>query len=224
MNPLAKALLDVARGMTAARLSVGTAGNVSVRDDTSESGDFWVTPSGMVPERCEAADMTHVASDGTAHGRRAPSSEWRLHRDVYAARPEVGAILHAHAPFATALACHRSDVPAFHYMVARFGGDSVRCGSYATFGTQALSDATVKALENRSAALMANHGMIVLAPDLDTLLDRAIELEMLCEHYWRARSLGEPPHLDDAQMREALVQFRWYGRPRPLDADPETPQ
>ncbi|TVT49313.1 MAG: class II aldolase [Denitromonas halophila] len=224
MSALANDLLNVARGMTAARLSVGTAGNVSVRDNTDAADGFWVTPSGMVPERCEAADMTRVRADGSAHGRRAPSSEWRLHRDIYAARPDVGAILHAHAPFATALACHRLDVPAFHYMVARFGGDSVRCGSYATFGTQALSDATVKALENRSAALMANHGMIVLAPDLATLLDRAIELEMLCEHYWRARCLGEPPCLDDAQMREALVQFRWYGRPRPLDADPDAPQ
>ncbi|MEZ5626294.1 MAG: class II aldolase/adducin family protein [Rhodocyclaceae bacterium] len=218
MSPLANALLEAARGMSAARLSVGTAGNVSVRDGSG----FLVTPSGMAPARCEAADMTHVAADGSARGRRAPSSEWRLHHDIYAARPEVGAILHAHAPFATALACQRMDVPAFHYMVARFGGDSVRCGAYATFGTQALSDATVAALADRSAALMANHGMIVLAPDLACVLDRAIELEALCEHYWRTRSLGEPPLLDAAQMADALDQFRWYGRPRPLDSDTPT--
>lgn len=218
MNPLAEQLLDVARGMTAARLSVGTAGNVSVRDGKG----FLVTPSGMAPERCEVADMTQVAADGSARGRRAPSSEWRLHRDIYAARPEVGAILHAHAPFATALACQRMEVPAFHYMVARFGGDSVRCGAYATFGSQALSDATLAALAGRSAALMANHGMVVLADRLDHLLDRAIEFEMLCEHYWRARALGEPAVLDAEQMHDALDQFRWYGRPRPLDSDPPT--
>ncbi|MBT0962105.1 class II aldolase/adducin family protein [Denitromonas iodatirespirans] len=218
MTALAEQLLDVARGMTAARLSVGTAGNVSVRNEAG----FLVTPSGMAPERCEAADMTQVAADGTPRGRRAPSSEWRLHRDIYAARPEIYAILHAHAPFATALACQRFEVPAFHYMVARFGGDSVRCGAYATFGTQALSDATLAALAGRSAALMANHGMIVLADRLDTLLDRAIEFETLCEHYWRARALGEPPLLDAAQMTDALDQFHWYGRPRPLDTDTPT--
>jgi L-fuculose-phosphate aldolase len=207
----ASQLLAIARGMTAARLSVGTAGNVSLRLDADQ---FLVTPSGLAPERCRVEDIARVRADGSAVGPLAPSSEWRMHRDIYRARPEIGAILHAHAPFATALACHRQAIPPFHYMIARFGGDSIRCGAYATFGTQALSDATVAALTNRSACLMANHGMIVLSESADTLLDRAIEFEMLCEHYWRARTLGEPALLDATQMREALERFDRYGRPQ----------
>ena len=135
--------------------------------------------------------------------------------DLYAARPDTGAILHAHAPFATALACHRRDIPPFHYMIARFGGDSVRCAGYATFGTQALSDATVAALAGRSACLMANHGMLVVAPSADTLMAHAIEFEMLCEHYWRARALGEPACLDAAEMADALARFSGYGQRQP---------
>jgi len=213
MTP-ADTLLAIARGMSDARLSVGTAGNVSLRLDGAE---FLVTPSGLAPHRCRADDMAQVGVDGSATGPLAPSSEWRMHRDIYRARPEIGAILHAHAPFATALACHRLAIPPFHYMIARFGGDSVRCGDYATFGTQALSDATLAALAGRSACLMANHGMIVLAESADELLDRAIEFEMLCEHYWRARALGEPARLDATQMADALARFGSYGRPQAGD-------
>jgi len=202
-------LLDIARGMSDARLSVGTAGNVSLRTATGMT----ITPSGLAPHHCSAEDMSQVAPDGSASGRLTPSSEWRMHRDIYTARPDIHAILHAHAPFATALACHRLRIPPFHYMIARFGGDDVRCGDYATFGTQALSDATLAALQDRSACLMANHGMIVLAGSADELLPRAIEFEMLCEHYWRARSLGEPTLLDAGQINEAIARFSDYGRP-----------
>jgi ribulose-5-phosphate 4-epimerase/fuculose-1-phosphate aldolase len=104
--------------------------------------------------------------DGNCQGRRRPSSEWRFHRDLYATRPDAGAILHAHSPFATSLACLRRDIPPFHYMIARFGGDSVRCAGYATFGTQALSDAVLLAMTDRRACLLANHGMLVLGDDL----------------------------------------------------------
>ena len=207
----ADTLLRIARGMTEARLSVGTAGNVSVRTETG----MLITPSGLAPHRCSAEDMVPVGADGTATGALAPSSEWRMHQDIYARRPEAFAILHAHAPFATALACRREPIPPFHYMVARFGGADVRCADYATFGTQALSDATVAALAERSACLMANHGMIVLASTVEEVLDRAIEFEMLCEHYWRARSLGEPVLLDAIQIQDALERFGDYGRPRP---------
>jgi len=207
-------LLEIARGMSDARLSVGTAGNVSLRTPDGMT----ITPSGLAPHHCSADDMSRVKSDGTASGRLAPSSEWRMHRDIYAARPDIHAILHAHAPFATALACHRLSIPAFHYMIARFGGEDVRCGDYATFGTQALSDATLAALEDRSACLMANHGMIVLAESAEELLPRAIEFEMLCEHFWRARSLGAPVLLDADQIKAAIERFGDYGRPHKTPA------
>jgi L-fuculose-phosphate aldolase len=207
---LRKELLATARAMSDARLNTGTAGNVSVRT----AGGMLITPSGMPPDACTADDMVVVGKDGTSGGRLAPSSEWRFHHDLYAQRREAGAILHAHAPFATALACQRREIPPFHYMIARFGGNTVRCARYATFGTQALSDNIVVAMEGRSACLMANHGMLVFGRDLANALALAIEFETLCEQYWRTCQLGEPVLLSDAEMAEVVERFRWYGKPR----------
>ena len=204
-------LLHTLRAMGAARLNVGTSGNASQR---LESGRMLISPSGMPAERCRAEDMVVVEADGRYAGARAPSSEWQLHRDVYAAFPAAGALLHAHAPFATALACQRLDIPPFHYMIARFGGTTVRCARYATFGTQALSDATVAALQERSACLLANHGMVVLGRDLEHALAMAIEFETLCEQYWRTLQLGEPVLLSEEEMAEVIERFKWYGKPR----------
>jgi L-fuculose-phosphate aldolase len=202
-------LLATARAMGAARLNAGTAGNASARI----AGGMLITPSGLAPEACSEADMVTVSADGRAAGRLAPSSEWRFHADIYAQRPEAGAIIHAHAPFATALACQRLEIPPFHYMIARFGGSTVRCARYATFGTQALSDNVAAALAGRSACLMANHGMLVFGRDLANALALAIEFETLCEQYWRTRQLGEPVLLSEAEMAEVVERFRWYGRP-----------
>ncbi|MCK9985313.1 MAG: L-fuculose-phosphate aldolase [Azoarcus sp.] len=207
---LREQLLATARAMSTAGLNTGTAGNVSVRID----GGMLITPSGMPPGACTPDDMVIVAGDGTASGSLAPSSEWRFHHDLYAQRPEAGAILHAHAPFATSLACQRIEIPPFHYMIARFGGNTVRCARYATFGTQALSDNILAAMEGRSACLMANHGMLVFGRDLDNALDLAIEFETLCEQYWRTRQIGEPVLLSDDEMAEVVESFRWYGKPR----------
>ncbi|MDY0011627.1 MAG: class II aldolase/adducin family protein [Rhodocyclaceae bacterium] len=204
-------LLAAARGMASARLNVGTAGNASVR----APGGFLITPTGIPAETCQLQDLVAVTLAGEAEGRRAPSSEWRFHRDIYAARPEAGAVLHAHSPFATALACQGRDIPAFHYMIARFGGDTVRCAPYATFGTQALSSHALAALAGRRACLLAHHGMLVFGRDPAHALDLAIELETLCEHYWRTCLLGPPTILDSAQMTEVLEKFQGYGQPQP---------
>lgn len=214
IGALRSALLDAARAMGAARLNVGTAGNASVRlGDAAQNGGLLITPSGVPPDACTAAQMVVVHADGRFDGELAPSSEWQLHRDIYAAFPAAGAILHAHAPFATALACQRRDIPPFHYMIARFGGSTVRCAPYATFGTQALSAAAVAALQERRACLLANHGMVVHGRDLDHALALAIEFETLCEQYWRTCQLGEPVLLSDEEMREVVERFRWYGKP-----------
>lgn len=202
-------LLETARAMAAAKLNTGTAGNASVRTPDG----MLITPSGLPAEACSPDDMVVVAPDGKPSGRLAPSSEWRLHNDLYAHRPEAGAIIHAHAPFATALACQRLEIPPFHYMIARFGGNSVRCAAYATFGTQALSDRIAAAIADRSACLMANHGMLVFGRNLPHALALAIEFETLCEQFWRTRQLGEPVLLSDDEMREVTERFRWYGRP-----------
>lgn len=201
-------LIATARAMQPAGLNKGTSGNVSVRH-----GDgFYITPTGMPYDRLVADDIPLMALDGSHVGARKPSSEWRFHRDLYAARPEVGAVLHAHSPFAVSLACLRRDIPPFHYMIARFGGDTVRCADYALFGSQALSDAALLAMRDRKACLLANHGLLVAGRDLDDALALAIELEELCEQYWRTCQLGEPVLLSVTEMAEVLVKFSGYGQ------------
>lgn len=208
-------LIDSARRMSVLGLNRGTAGNVSVRvGDESDEGcsAFLITPTGMAYDTLEPEDIVRMRLDGTCSGRRKPSSEWRFHRDLYVARADAGAILHAHSPFATSLACLRRDIPPFHYMIARFGGDRVRCAGYATFGTQALSDRILRAIDKRRACLLANHGMLVLGDDLPQALDLAVELEALCEQYWRACQLGQPVLLDATEMAAVLEKFAGYGQ------------
>ncbi|MCX7170089.1 MAG: class II aldolase/adducin family protein [Proteobacteria bacterium] len=210
-NSLAAAVLDTARAMNSAGINRGTAGNVSARSPQQPAG-FLITPSGMNYAEIGAADIVAMAMDGSWQGARQPSSEWRFHRDIYAAKPEVGAVLHAHSPFATALACMGCDIPPFHYMIARFGGKDVRCAEYATFGTQELSDAALAALQERSACLLAHHGMIVCGKDLRQALAFAVELESLCEQYWRVLQLGDPKLLPDDEMERVLEKFAGYGQ------------
>jgi len=210
MSNLRQQLINTACAMQAAGLNRGTAGNVSVRDN---SGHFFITPSGLPYDRLSSSDIPHMGLDGAYHGTRKPSSEWRFHRDLYASRPEVGAVLHAHSPFAVSLACLRRDIPPFHYMIARFGGDTIRCADYALFGSAALSTAALTAMTERKACLLANHGMLVAGRNLDEALTLAIELEELCEQYWRACQLGQPVLLDADEMRAVMAQFAGYGQP-----------
>lgn len=208
MNVLAAEVLATARQMNAVGINRGAAGNVSARDGDS----FIITPTGMAYDECATDDMVKVGFGGTAQGRRKPSSEWRFHRDIYAARPEAGAIIHTHAPFATALACQELAIPPFHYMIARFGGDTVRCAAYATFGTQELSDVMLGALEGRRACLMAHHGMVAFGADLKEALALAVEFESLCEQYWRVLQLGTPKLLAADEMARVLEKFKDYGK------------
>jgi L-fuculose-phosphate aldolase len=208
MTDLTASVLAAARAMNASGINRGAAGNVSAR----EGAGFVITPTGMAYDACTPEDMAKVGLDGTASGRRKPSSEWRFHRDIYAARPEAGAVIHCHSPFATALACQEIGIPPFHYMIARFGGDTVRCAAYATFGTQDLSDAMLVALQDRRACLMSHHGMTVFGKDLDEALALAIELESLCEQYWRVLQLGAPKLLPADEMARVIDKFRNYGR------------
>jgi len=199
-------LLAIARAMNSQGLNQGTSGNVSVRCGAG----FLITPSALAYDRCTPADLVWVDWDGQAQGGRKPSSEWRLHRDIYGRYPQAGAILHAHSLYATTLACLDRPIPAFHYMVAMAGGDSIRCAPYATFGTQALSDAVVQALADRSAALLAHHGMVCHAADLDRVLALAVEVETLARIYLQALQVAEPSVLPAAEMAEVLRRFKDY--------------
>lgn len=202
-----KAILQACRDMNALGINQGTSGNISVR----VAGGLLITPSGLPYDRIRPVDIVALDFAGTASGVRKPSSEWRFHRDILAARPEVGAVVHTHAMFATTLACLGKGIPAFHYMVAVAGGDDIRCAPYATFGTQALSDNALRALENRQACLLANHGMIALGGDLDAAMAMAVEVETLAAQYWRALQIGPPKRLSRAEMERVLEKFKTYG-------------
>lgn len=208
---LREQLVDCARRMQASGINQGTSGNLSVRIP----GGMLITPSSLPYEQMQPTDLVALDLKGEplfipADGRpqRRPSSEWRLHADVLASRPEVQAVLHCHSIHATALACHGRDIPPFHYMTAVAGGHDIRCAPYATFGTQELSDGVVQALEGRLACLMAQHGQVAVGPTLDKALALAVEVETLARIYLQALALGEPPLLSAEQMEQVRHQFR----------------
>ena len=208
---LREQLVDCARRMQASGINQGTSGNLSVRIP----GGMLITPSSLPYEQMQPTDLVALDLKGEplfipADGRpqRRPSSEWRLHADVLASRPEVQAVLHCHSIHATALACHGRDIPPFHYMTAVAGGHDIRCAPYATFGTQELSDGVVQALEGRLACLMAQHGQVAVGPSLDKALALAVEVETLARIYLQALALGEPPLLSAEQMEQVRHQFR----------------
>jgi len=188
-------------------LNQGTSGNVSAR---SRQG-FVITPSGRDMTTLTGRDMVPMTHSGLAPEGLKPSSEWRFHHDIYAAFPAAQAVVHAHSPFAVALACLRRDIPPFHYMVAMAGGADIRCAAYATFGTQALSDAIIAALEGRRACLMANHGLVAWGTSPDRALALAMEVEALSGQYLRCLQVGAPVLLSEAEMAEALAGFQGYG-------------
>jgi len=150
--------------------------------------------------------------EGGYRGDYLPSSEWRMHMDIFKQRAEAMAIIHTHSIYATALACLRKEIPSFHYMIGVGGGTTIRCSDYAEFGTQALSDTMLKALEGRAACLLANHGQIVFGPSLDKALWLAGEVETICHQYWAALQAGKPVILSEAEMTGVLARFKTYGK------------
>ena len=210
-------LLSIAQKLIETGLNKGTAGNASVRCQENGKAGFLVTPSGMAVEDMSAASMVKMQFDGSFEAGKIPSSEWRFHRDILQSRTDINAVIHTHSMFATTLACLHKDIPPFHYMIAVVGGDTIRCAPYALFGSQALSDNALAALTDRKACLLANHGMIALGRNLDDALAVTVEVENLCEQYWRILQisqgqLGEPHILSEAEMRDVFQQFRGYGK------------
>lgn len=206
---LRAALVAVMQRLAQEGLNRGAAGNASVRC----GAHCLITPTGVLPVDLGAEMIVPLALDGTpldAHYR--PSSEWRFHAGVYLAQPEVGAIVHVHSPYATALACARREIPPFHYMVAVAGGATIPLAPYATFGTAALSTAVVDALRGRRACLLANHGLVATGADLPRALRLTIEVEELARQYLLALDAGGPVLLTDSEIADALRQFEGYGQ------------
>jgi L-fuculose-phosphate aldolase len=207
---LRQELVDVARRLNRSGLNQGTSGNLSVRI----ANGLLITPSSMSYELMEPADLVAIDFCGqsliSADEQRRPSSEWRIHADIFVNRPEVMAVVHCHSIYATALACHGLDIPSFHYMVVMAGGSSIRCAPYATFGTQQLSESVLKALDDRTACLMAHHGQVSVGANLNQALALAVEVETLSHMYLQAQQIGEPPSLGEEEMEKVRQQMACF--------------
>jgi L-fuculose-phosphate aldolase len=203
-------IVATARTMDKAGFAPSKSGNVSARVE----GGFWITPSGLPYAGMTPSDLVRLDLSGaTLDGGRKPSSEWRFHAAVYAARPEINAIVHTHSPQATALSCAREGIPAFHYMIALCGGADVRCADYATFGTAELADNAVKAMAGRKAVLLANHGVIAGGTTLAGAWQIAFEVENLAGQYLALKAAGlSPVILDEAEMARVSAKFAGYGK------------
>lgn len=193
--------------MNESGINQGTSGNISAR----VAEGFLITPSGVPYDEMHPADIVTMDLDANSSGRRKPSSEWRFHRDILRAKPEVGAVVHLHSMFCTTLSLLRREIPAVHYMIAAAGGTTIPCVPYHTWGTQALADDIVAALADRQACLLANHGMVCVGPTLKKAAWLAVEVEALAAQYWRALQVGDPYVLTDAEMAEAVAKFATYG-------------
>lgn len=208
---LRQRMAEVMKAMDDKGLNRGTSGNVSTRCGAA----MLVTPSGVPASHLTAEHMVLVHPDGsTAPGSLKPSSEWRMHQGLLDRRPDVVAVVHCHSRHATILACAHKPIPAVHYMVAVSGGVSVPVAPYATFGSEQLAATVVDALDGRYAALMANHGQIVVAPNLDFALAIAEEIEEQAAVYWGTLAIGGPTLLEDGEMNHILQRFKSYGQGR----------
>jgi L-fuculose-phosphate aldolase len=208
---LRREIIAACLAMNARGINQGTSGNISVR---VEEG-LLITPSGVPYDEMKPGDIVPMRLDGSHGGKVKPSSEWRFHTSILAARPEVGAVVHTHSMFATTLGCCGLEIPAVHYMIAAAGGSSVPCVPYITYGTQELADAALKALKDRNACLLANHGMIVVGPTLKKAMWLAVEVETLAAQYWRALQIGKPNILSEAQVQIVIEKFKTYGQQQP---------
>jgi L-fuculose-phosphate aldolase len=219
---LRQGIVRTCQEMNRIGLNQGTSGNLSHRIP----GGMLITPTSLPYDRMQGDDIVMMDFAANYQGNHHPSSEWRFHRDILQAREEVNVVLHTHSTFSTILAVHERSIPCFHYMVAVAGGNDIRCSPYACFGTQALSDYAVAALEERNACLLGHHGLIVTAKTLDQALWLAVEVETLAKMYVHALAIGEPPRLSETEMAQVHEQMKrmGYGRAPDLDGVDDVPR
>ncbi len=210
-NDLAKrqSIIAACLQMNQSGINQGTSGNISLRHEDG----MLITPTSTPYETMQPEQIVFMKLDGAFDARQRPSSEWRFHRDILKARPEVNAVVHAHPPYATILAIMGLSIPPVHYMIACAGGDTIRCSPYATFGTQELSQHAVTALEDRSACLLAHHGMIAIGPSLSRAMWLAVEVETLARQYHGCLQIGTPPLMPKEEIENVRARMAGYGPP-----------
>jgi L-fuculose-phosphate aldolase len=204
-------ICEISKKLLTHGLNHGATGNVSVRIDN----DFYITPSGMATEWMEAKDVVKcsllIDEEEVSRMTRKPSSEWHFHQQVYQTRSDVNAIVHTHSPYASAISVLRKNIPAFHYMIALFGGSEVRCSAYEIFGSRELSQEIIKTLGTLKACLIANHGAVLVSNDLENAFYLAQELEHLAHQYIELLKIGSFTLLSEDEMTEVLLKFKSYG-------------
>jgi L-fuculose-phosphate aldolase len=204
-----QSIIDACLRMNELGINQGTSGNISLRHQDG----MLITPTSTPYEAMQPEQIVFMKLDGSFDAKHRPSSEWRFHRDILKARPEVNAVVHAHPPYATMLAIMGMEIPPVHYMIACAGGDTIRCSPYATFGTEELSRHAVTALEDRSACLLAHHGMIAIGPSLARAMWLAVEVETLARQYHGCLQIGTPPLLSKAEIENVRARMAGYGPP-----------
>jgi L-fuculose-phosphate aldolase len=202
-----QSIIDACREMNRLGINQGTSGNISLRHEDG----MLITPTSVPYDSMQAEEIVFMKLDSAPTVGSRPSSEWRFHRDILKARPEVNAVVHAHPTHATILAIMGLEIPAVHYMIACAGGDTIRCAPYATFGTEELSTHAVAALEDRSACLLAHHGMITTGRSLAKAMWLAVEVETLARQYHGALQIGAPPTLSKAEIENVRARMANYG-------------
>jgi L-fuculose-phosphate aldolase len=202
-------LVAAYRQLAAEGLLKLSSGNLSVR-----AGErILITPTGAGSD-VRPDQLVLIDDAGEVEGGGIPSSEWPMHAATYAARQDAQAIVHTHADACTALSCLRKPLPAFHYMVAFFGGDEIPCAPYAHFGSTDLARVAGEALGSCKACLLANHGMITFGETIAAAAKSAMLLEILARQYILALQAGEPVLLSADEMAEARRRYGYYGHSR----------
>ena len=204
-------IIKFAQKLNSTNLSPLRSGNISLKAHNNNEEGFLITPSGKKYDSLKADDIVFVSLEGRYDEKGLqPSSEWRFHKDIYLKKADAKAVVHAHSPHATAVSSHGKPIPPFHYMIALAGGEDIKCAEYATFGTEELSKNIIKALENRSACLMSNHGQVAFGKNLKDAFELAQEIENICHQYTIALKLGEPKILSFEEMRKVLDKAKNY--------------
>jgi L-fuculose-phosphate aldolase len=202
-----QSIIDACRQMNHLGINQGTSGNISLRHGEG----MLITPTSVPYDAMRPDQIVFLKLNSAPAAGQRPSSEWRFHRDILKARPEVNAVVHAHPPFSTVLAIMGMDIPPIHYMIACAGGDTIRCAPYATFGTEELSRRAVTALEDRSACLLAHHGMIAVGASLAKAMWLAVEVEALARQYHGCLQIGTPPLLSKTEIQNVRARMAGYG-------------
>ena len=211
MSNLKVKVIKYSKKLNITNLSALRSGNISVRAKEKGINGFYITPTGMKYSTLKIKDIVFVSLKGIFDKKKGkPSSEWRFHQDIYVNKKEAKAIVHAHSTCATAVSSHQKNIPAFHYMVAIAGGEDLKCTKYATFGTKQLSKNIIKALKNRSACLIANHGQVAFGGNLEKTFELAQEIENICHQYINALRIGIPKILSKNEMKIVLEKFKNY--------------